>query len=415
MPQSRALSRTEVRAFEQALSESPCFSRLGLDALRELRSHTQIHDLGLGQVIFTRDSTDEWEFFLLEGTVDLFGRQGLATSVTAGTPAATQALAPAQPRRVTARTRTPARIARVRRDLLQMLQSGNGDYVVQEVGPDDEDLGGRVLFQIYADYAADRLELPALPEIAVRIRTAVADERNGPREIARILSADLAFAARVTRAASSAAFGGMSPVRTLHEAVTRLGLTATRDLVVAFSMHSLFNATHLALRQALLDLWRHSSMVAAVSMTLARLVGGFGPEQALLAGLLHDIGSAVILQQANQHPDLAANPALLRTPRGSLQGEIGELVLRRWGFAEELVAVAREAHAWNRNPGPAPDLCDLVQVADLASAPGSGPPPEQIPALLKLAGGEAQAARLGEALRCAEQEIATTRALLLGT
>ena len=91
-------------------------------------------------------------------------------------------------------------------------------YVVQEFRPDDEDVENRLLFEIYQAYADNQLEIPAVPELAERIRRAVDDASNGAAEVARVVQADPAVAARVVRVANSAAYAGKAPARNLREA-----------------------------------------------------------------------------------------------------------------------------------------------------------------------------------------------------
>ena len=54
----------------------------------------------------------------------------------------------------------------------------------------------------------------------------------------------------------------------------------------------------MSLRRVCNGLWAHSIEVAATSQVLARSVTHLDPEEALLAGLLHDIGALPILSRA---------------------------------------------------------------------------------------------------------------------
>ncbi len=295
-----------------------------------------------------------------------------------------------------------------------------GGYVVQEFRPDDEDAENRLLFDVYHAYAEDRLEVPAVPELAERIRRAVDDPTNGAPEIARVVQADPAVAARLVRVANSALYAGKAPARNLREAVVRLGLQATRDLVVAVTVQNLFSSTHGALRRRLLDVWRHSTHVAAVSFALARRLKAVDPERALLAGLLHDIGAAILITHAGRWPELAEDPAKLDRVVTALRGEIGALALSRWGFDGDLLTAAREAESWFRDPANPPELCDVVLLAQLYAlttgehAPADLPPFESVPAYVRLGLAVMPVADVSQMLQEAQKEITELRRLLLG-
>ena len=58
-------------------------------------------------------------------------------------------------------------------------------------------------------------------------------------------------------------------------------------------------------------LWQHSAYVAALSFVLGRETPGIDPEQALLAGLIHDIGSVAAIGGVNRFPVLAKREEVL--------------------------------------------------------------------------------------------------------
>jgi putative nucleotidyltransferase with HDIG domain len=115
------------------------------------------------------------------------------------------------------------------------------------------------------------------------------------------------------------------------------------------------------------ELWQHSTKVAAISFVLARKLGGFNPDHALLAGLLHDIGVLIIIGYAEKYQDLSANEDELEKLIRHLRSQIGGMVLRQWGFSDDLVVCAEQAEDWYRNETDELDYCDLVLIAQLYS------------------------------------------------
>jgi len=117
--------------------------------------------------------------------------------------------------------------------------------------------------------------------------------------------------------------------------------------------------------------------VAAISYQLARVLGGFSPDRALLSGLVHDIGALPVLAVIESHSQSAnLSPEGLTACINGLQGQVGAMVLRHWAFPDDLVTVALEAEDWERAAKPTgshgeADYCDLVLIAQLFSFMGT--------------------------------------------
>jgi putative nucleotidyltransferase with HDIG domain len=129
----------------------------------------------------------------------------------------------------------------------------------------------------------------------------------------------------------------------------------------------MFQATNDMVDQRLRAVWEHSVQVAAISRALASRAPGVLPDQAMLAGLIHDIGILPILYRAEERDELLDTPGLLDQLILRLHARIGGAILKHWKFPDALVAVAAEHEDLERShTGPA-DLVDLVQVANLQS------------------------------------------------
>lgn len=85
----------------------------------------------------------------------------------------------------------------------------------------------------------------------------------------------------------------------------------------------------------------------------------------MLAGLVHDIGVVAILNYAQDLTGETLQPDTLDQAIANLRGQIGGMILQRWGFAPDFVICALEAEDWMRNKGTDPDYCDLVIIAQL--------------------------------------------------
>ncbi|MBT4077807.1 MAG: HDOD domain-containing protein, partial [Gammaproteobacteria bacterium] len=83
---------------------------------------------------------------------------------------------------------------------------------------------------ILDDLENDRLPLPTLPEVAIKVRDTVDDDNATIRDISDIIITDAALSARIIQVANSALYRGLSSAETVHNAVTRMGLNTVRNL-----------------------------------------------------------------------------------------------------------------------------------------------------------------------------------------
>lgn len=230
--------------------------------------------------------------------------------------------------------------------------------------------------QIFANELMDelvsgQLQLPTLPEVALRVRDAVEDENANASQIAEIIAQDAALSARLIQIANSPLYRGRQEIDRLSLVIARLGSKLVRNLVTSQVMKQMFQATHDVIDQRLRAVWEHSVQVAAIARALAGHCPGILPDQAMLAGLLHDIGALPILFRAEQRPELLGNSATLDTLIAHLHTRIGGAILSHWRFTDSLIEVAALHEDLDRSHTGEPDLVDIVQVANLQSHVGT--------------------------------------------
>jgi HD-like signal output (HDOD) protein len=165
------------------------------------------------------------------------------------------------------------------------------------------------------------------------------------------------------------------------------------------------------------QLWRHSAFVAALCHELARVTPGLEPAQALLCGLLHDIGALAIIGASRKKPELAENPELLDQVLSNLKADVGAMVLKKWDFPGYFVQVALHAEEWMRDKRHEPDYVDLLLVAQLHSYVGTTrmqhlPRLDLVPAFHKLALGKLTPRHSIGVLENAKEQIRELREML---
>ncbi len=221
--------------------------------------------------------------------------------------------------------------------------------------------------ELIKDLETGQLQLPTLPEVALRVREVVDDEDANAHQIADTIAQDAALSARLIQVANSPLYRGRNEIDRLSMVISRLGNKLVRNLVTSQVMKQMFQATNDLVDQKLREVWEHSVQVAAIARALTGRTPGILPDQAMLAGLIHDIGILPILYRAEERDELLDTPGLLDQLIDRLHARIGGAILKHWQFPEALIAVAAEHENLDRqHAGPA-DLVDLVQVANLQS------------------------------------------------
>jgi HD-like signal output (HDOD) protein len=220
---------------------------------------------------------------------------------------------------------------------------------------------------ILADLENGTLMLPTLPEVALKVREVVDEPDVTAAQLADIIITDAALSTRLLKVANSALYRGRIPTETIQNAVSRLGLTLVRNLVTSLVMEQMFQATSNRLDKRLHLLWEHSREVSAISQILASKQAGIKDDEAMLAGLIHNIGVLPILMKAEETPGLLQNTALLDDVIEALYPRIGAAILKSWKFSDEFIAVAAEHNELDRSASASPSLVDIVQVANIQS------------------------------------------------
>jgi HD-like signal output (HDOD) protein len=212
------------------------------------------------------------------------------------------------------------------------------------------------------DLAADRLVLATLPSAAARVRSLAESNESSVDEIVNAVTLDPALGAQLMRVANSAYYGG-GKVRDLSAAIARLGTRALQHIVMLVLVSRLFDETvDERLRERLDRAWAKSLRTAVLAETLAVRFRVCEPAEAMLAGLLSEIGVLPVLAWAIDVPHVDNSPGLLDAVIDKVRSELGRAMLERWGYPAEFLAVVGAARL-----APALPPVDMVGVVNTAN------------------------------------------------
>ncbi len=227
------------------------------------------------------------------------------------------------------------------------------------------------LARLQAAIKDNSIVLPTLPEVALQVRDAVEQENTTAQSIATLVATDAALSARLLQVANSPLYGGRVAIDSIQMAITRLGSRMVKTLVVNLAMKQIFQPTISVLDQRLRQLWEESIQVAALSRVLAQQVSHLDRDQAMLAGLIHNIGSLPILIMAENFRELLVNKMRLDELLADLAPIVGHQILETWNFPDTLASVPAHYADLTYDSGAKADYVDLVQVAALECNTGA--------------------------------------------
>jgi HD-like signal output (HDOD) protein len=143
-------------------------------------------------------------------------------------------------------------------------------------------------------------------------------------------------------------------------------------------MQQMFTPTTELLEQNFRETWEQGVNVSAISRALSTFVPHLNPDEAMLAGLIHQIGKLPILMLVEDIAEFRNSPSRLNKLLEKAHPPIGKLIMDKWDFPDELKLVASEYVNFQRDTGEKADYVDLVQVAFLQSIVGTDHPASRI-------------------------------------
>lgn len=388
------------------------FQHLNDHQLVELANLIQIKKIAANKTFIQLHSDTPYQYFLIEGSVEISDDSLTQWLIHSRSENSRNPLSQYRPSRYNVKSMTKLKVMVV--DIETVLHFSNKAAQIDEL----EAVRHHYLYkQLKKDLHNNRLQLPSVPDVAIKIRQSLYDEKSNFRLIANIIASDPAITTKIIKTANSALYRSIHKIDDCQMAVTRLGTKVTSQLVTSFSMKELFKTKNKILKKKMMAIWKHSREVAALSFILAKITPGFNPEHALLAGLLHDIGAIPIITYADKHPEMMADEEQFSALIKQLKGEVGAAILTQWDFTEDLVTSAREAENWLRQPGEKPDYCDIIIVAQLhamVGQPGADERPrlDEVPAFTKLALGQLTPELSIKVLEQAKEQVEETINLL---
>lgn len=214
------------------------------------------------------------------------------------------------------------------------------------------------------------LELPVIDDVAMQLERTVREDHLEVEGIVALLERDPAFGVEVLRIANTPLFLALNEVRSLRDAVVRLGVRQIALIVFGVEQKRLYSAAAEPYRARLNALWRHVFCTAHAARWIARRLRLVQiADDAYVAGLIHEVGALGVLRALEERdrresappPDPAAVDAIL----GQLGCAVGRQIVERWGLPTmfgQIIEAMTSPYSERLDP-----MQTILRLADLAT------------------------------------------------
>lgn len=174
--------------------------------------------------------------------------------------------------------------------------------------------------------------------------------------------------------ANNALYRGSSEITNLQLAISRMGLKLTKTLVTSHAITQMFNQPKGVLKHFFEELQQHSTSVSAHAYAIATHFTKIDPDDALLAGLVHNIGYLPMARCVESFPEIEKDPSLLIEVMGNVHTQVSEMILKSWGFPQHIIDASIYYVEQFRQGEETVDLTDIVIIAGLNAYRGTDHP-----------------------------------------
>lgn len=222
----------------------------------------------------------------------------------------------------------------------------------------------QIFTKIIQDFNSGHITPPVMPQVVKQVQTVIKQTSSTAEDIAEVIEKDPVISLRLISVANSPVYRGIHKIRNLKEAIPRLGLKETLNLIIAIANKSLYETDQSQFKILMDKLWVHSLASAYGSKLIAEHLKLEDSENYFLMGLVHDVGKCLLLKAFTsiaKSKKINFDVIQANIQQGHLS--IGGVLLRRWGFDDIFVKVVTR----HENVQLAPETEKEILVVHLAN------------------------------------------------
>ncbi len=208
----------------------------------------------------------------------------------------------------------------------------------------------------------DNMRLPSMPDIAMKVRSAITQEHTTNASLTAIIAKDPALTAYLVQAASSPIYRRSTAPKTLSEVVGLLGFAATNNLVMIHSSRHMVELKDATAKKLFSYTWERLIMKTSIASFLAQQFNFRPIEQIQMAVLLTEVGSLAVLStmlSTSETPDSAVYFQMCR----QYSKKIGCSALTKWGVDQTVIDLLNDCGKWDKTWDEKLNLLDIANLS----------------------------------------------------
>ncbi len=216
-------------------------------------------------------------------------------------------------------------------------------------------------------------DIQAMPSVIVKVLNVMKKPTVSMKELGDLVMYDQSLTIKILALVNSAYYGFSQQISSISIALSLLGMVKVKNIIVAVAMKPMMT------NSGDKELWKHSIRVAAGCEYIAKLTKIMDPDEAFIAGFVHDIGK-IVLHMSNPKIYTRINQLvyegadILETERKFFDSDhvkTGSLLAKRWQLPILLANIVSYHHNPNLSSIPVP--CNLVCTVDKLMQDGFNP------------------------------------------
>jgi HD-like signal output (HDOD) protein len=393
----KSVAAVEQKTVEP-LSQFVPFIDLPEDAQLLMVNFSEAVTFNKGDLIFKEGDEDDSDYFLIDGTISMLNSDGGQEMLEGGSPESNRPLSFLRPRQFTLNVASaratfyqlPHHVVTLAEERARISNNSNRDFSV-------DSLKKTLMQRIEKEIADGKLSLASLPEVAMKVKSICSQADASLEDIANIIKRDGSMSIKLVEAANSPLYRGAAEIKTVSDAVCRLGKELTQKLVFYFATKELFKSPNKGLDEVFRQAWDNSVKRAVMAQTVAKR-SGFDADIAFLCGLFFRIGDLLILQYVAKNKENINEHSKTKDISEKDSSANSKLMVSKWNLPKVVVDVLSNAGDWmydsskqgdSQKNTHEPDYSDLMVVTNVLLRVMDGeskniPALDKIPAVRKI-------------------------------